>query len=67
LTYTIVKLLDELADLANEWRGTKRADIIPVYQQALRDLMALGYHKSLSMDSELPDEYMPYEYLAQFE
>ncbi len=29
-------------------------------------MIALGYHDSLDVESELPDEYMPAEYLALF-
>jgi hypothetical protein len=67
-----VQLLDmletKLGRLAAHWRGTQDAKesqmLVQQYQAVLRFMIELGYHDSLDADAELPDEYLPAEYLA---
>jgi len=60
----------KLSHLAMRWRGrqdTPEADsIVRHYQAILRCMIELGYHEELYVDSELPDELMPQEYLDLF-
>jgi hypothetical protein len=60
----------KLSHLAMRWRGRKdtpEADsIVRHYQAILRCMIELGYHEELYVDSELPDELMPPEYLNLF-
>jgi hypothetical protein len=58
-------LEDELSDLAYEWRGTKDELVLKQYQIKLRALIKLGYTYVLDVESELPDRYMPREYLQK--
>ena len=67
-------LLDEmersLSTLAARWRSRQdlpeAAAIVHQYQSILRCMVELGYHDSLDVDAELPDEDMPAEYLDLF-
>ena len=66
------QLLDALETrvgrLAARWRGTQdrqeAAVLVQQYQSILLWMIELGYHDSLDVDAELPDEYLPAEYLA---
>ena len=68
---TDTQLLDtletKLGHLAARWRGTQDSDaaqtIVRQYQAILRCMIELGYRESLDADAELPDEYLPGEYL----
>jgi hypothetical protein len=59
-----------LGRLAARWRCHQQqpeaADIVRQYQAILRCMIQLGYRESLDVDSELPDEHMPTEYLTLF-
>lgn len=69
---TDLQLLDALESrlgrLAARWRGTEDAQeaeaIVQQYQSILLWMIELGYRDSLDVDAELPDEYLPAEYLA---
>lgn len=71
---TDVQLLDtletKLGHLAARWRGTdnpqEAESLVRQYQAVLRCMIELGYHDSLDVDAELPDELMPAEYLNLF-
>lgn len=60
----------KLGHLAARWRSTQNtqaeAEIIRQYQSILHCMIELGFHDSLDVDAELPDEFMPAEYLALF-
>lgn len=62
---------DSLSKLAMRWRGSdsdeEAAAIAQHYQVILRCMIDLGFHQSLQVEAELPDELMPREYLALFE
>jgi hypothetical protein len=68
---TDLQLLDALETrvgrLAARWRGTQDLDeaesIVQQYQSILLWMIELGYRDSLDVDAELPDEYLPREYL----
>ncbi|CAG0990974.1 hypothetical protein ANRL2_03186 [Anaerolineae bacterium] len=70
---TDLQLLDaletRLGRLAARWRGTQdvqEADVlVQQYQSILLWMIELGYRDSLDVDAELPDEYLPAEYLAR--
>jgi hypothetical protein len=67
----IIRILEfKLSHLAMRWRGRKdtpEADsIVRQYQAILRCMIELGYNEELYVDSELPDELMPAEYLNLF-
>lgn len=59
-----------LSELAMYWRGSDNDEeataIAHQYQLILRCMIELGFHQSLQVDSELPDELMPQEYLQLF-
>lgn len=59
-----------LSILAARWRSrqyTNEADlIVQQYQAILRCMVELGFRSSLDVDAELPDEYMPSEYVDLF-
>jgi len=67
-----LQLLDALESrvgrLAARWRGAQdphEADaLVRQYQSILLWMIELGYRDSLDVDAELPDEYLPSEYLA---
>jgi hypothetical protein len=69
---TPVQLLDaletRLGRLAARWRGTQdpkeAQSVIQQYQSILVWMIELGYRDALDTDAELPDEYLPSEYLA---
>lgn len=59
-----------LSTLAARWRSRQNTPeavaIAHQYQSILRCMVELGYSDSLDVDAELPDEYMPTEYLNLF-
>lgn len=67
-------LIDEMERsvglLAARWRGRQHtpeaASIVHQYQAILRCMIELGFRDSLDVDSELPDELLPHEYLDLF-
>lgn len=69
---TDLQLLDaletRLGHLAARWRGTQdpheAETIARQYQSLLLWMIELGYQDALDADAELPDEYLPAEYLA---
>jgi hypothetical protein len=79
-TIEIDRTKDELMDLlerrvshlAMMWRGNihknpqRAEEIVKEYHVVLKCLIELGFKQSLYVDSELPDELMPPEYLALF-
>jgi hypothetical protein len=60
----------KLSHLAMRWRERQAhpdaEDIVRQYQAMLRLMIELGFRDELYIDSELPDELMPKEYLALF-
>ncbi len=60
-----------LSTLAARWRSrqnTPEAEaVVHAFQSILRLMVELGYHDSLDVDAQLPDEYMPDEYLRLFD
>ncbi|MEP7291889.1 MAG: hypothetical protein ABI835_08895 [Chloroflexota bacterium] len=58
----------ELSRLASSWRDADDPQagdaLVHQYQQTLRSMILLGFRKWLDADAELPDEYMPPEYLS---
>jgi hypothetical protein len=71
-TQSDAELLDnletKLGSLAARWRGAGNAQesalLVRQYQAVLRTMIELGYHQWLDVESELPDEYMPADYLS---
>lgn len=69
---TDLQLLDALESrlgrLAARWRGAREAQeaeaIVQQYRSILLWMIELGYRDALDADAELPDEYLPAEYLA---
>lgn len=69
---TNLQLLDaletRLGHLAARWRGTQNPNeaeaIVRQYQSILLWMIEMGYQDTLDVDAELPDEYLPGEYLA---
>ena len=61
---------DSLSELAMRWRGSRSdeeaAAIAHQYQVILRCMIDLGFHHSLQVEAELPDDLMPREYLDLF-
>lgn len=54
----------KLYDLAAHWRSTKSVDAVRDYQAVLRCMLEMGYRDALNAEGELPDEFLPEEYLA---
>jgi hypothetical protein len=69
-TNLLVEMERSLSLLALRWRSRQNKpeaeEIIHQYQTILRCMIELGYHDSLDVDAELPDEYLPAEYLELF-
>jgi hypothetical protein len=61
---------ESLSELAMRWRGNdsdEEADAIAHnYQVILRCMIDLGFHQSLQVEAELPDELLPQEYIDLF-
>lgn len=61
---------DSLSGLAMRWRGSNSDEeaeaIAHQYQVILRCMIDLGFHQSLQVEAELPDDLMPQEYLNLF-
>lgn len=61
---------DSLSELAMRWRGSssdeEAAAIAHHYQVILRCMIDLGFHQSLQVEAELPNDLMPQEYLDLF-
>ncbi len=59
-----------LSELAMYWRGSdddeEAEQIVQNYQALLRCMVAMGFHQSLLVEAELPDELMPQEYVDLF-
>jgi signal transduction histidine kinase len=64
----LADLETELGLLAARWRGAtdpqEAERIVHHYQILLRSMFALGYQNWLDVESELPDRYMPEEYIS---
>lgn len=68
------QLLDSLetkpGHLAARWRGTESSHeanaIVRQYQAVLGCMIEPGFHASLDVDAELPDDLMPQEYFDLF-
>lgn len=60
----------QLGRLAARWRGTDNPDdamkIVNEYVEILRDMISKGFNQSLDVDAELPDKFLPVEYLNLF-
>jgi hypothetical protein len=59
-----------LGDLAGLWRGAygdqaRQDDIVQEYSAILARLYDLGWDSELDVESELPDDLMPAEYLRR--
>ena len=61
----------KLSHLAMRWRERKSQpdaeELVRQYQAMLRLMIEMGFEDELYVDSELPDELMPPEYVALFE
>lgn len=55
-----------LGYLAAKWRTTWDISVVQEYQQVFKQLYELGWDGVLDLQSELPDEFMPEEYLGRF-
>jgi hypothetical protein len=60
-----------LGEIAMRWRGTNdplyEQQLVHHYHTLLNCMIELGFHQSLSVESELPDELMPVAYLDLFQ
>ena len=67
---TTLKMMESsLGELAMNWRSSDDEEahaIVYHYQAILRCMLDLGFCKSLMVEAELPDEYLPQEYLNLF-
>jgi DNA-binding transcriptional regulator PaaX len=72
MNQTIIDIHNELLEvlerklyvLAAHWRSTKSVDAVRDYQAVLRCMLEMGYRDALNAEGELPDEFLPEEYLA---
>lgn len=60
-------LMWKLANLAGEWRGTKKPELVQRYHHVLLALLELGWDDELDVELELPNELMPAEYFLRYE
>jgi hypothetical protein len=60
------ELLFSLGDIAERWRETQRPRYIKEYHDAYHQLRSLGWSGTLDIEAELPDEYMPKDYVERF-
>jgi len=63
---TIKLLENRLISFLSQWKRTGDEQAIHHYQAVLRCMVELGFTRGLSIDMELPDRYLPQEYLALF-
>jgi hypothetical protein len=66
--HTLQKLEISLGHLAAEWRGSFndpeiQDSIVRQYHVAVQRLYELGWNEIIDIESELPEELMPREYL----
>ncbi|HCR70861.1 MAG TPA: hypothetical protein DIW23_05410 [Anaerolineae bacterium] len=63
----ISELEKKLCYLAMEWRGNpnRREEIRTEYENLVKELFLLGWDDILDFDCELPDEFMPTEYIKR--
>jgi len=61
-----------LGTLAGMWRHAKitedsirQKEIVQKYHETMAQLYALGWDDALDIDAELPDEFLPEEYLRR--
>lgn len=66
-TDTIHLLQDKLIAFLSQWRRTGDEEALHHYQSVLRCMVELGLTRELSIDMELPDRYLPKEYLELFD
>lgn len=59
---TYDSLLWILADLAGEWRETKREEVVKRYHTVLKSLLDMGWNDTLDFELQLPPELMPAVY-----
>jgi hypothetical protein len=59
------RLESRLGELAGGWRWTYRQDVVEEYHQTMARLYELGWDAVLDHESELPDAFMPAEYLRR--
>lgn len=61
------ELLRKLCDLAMEWRGQKenRNSIAIDYARIYEELLLENWDHEIDIDCQLPEEYMPKEYLSR--
>lgn len=68
--HLLTEMERSLGLLAARWRSRQNTpeapEIVRRYQSILRCMIELGYHDSLDTDSELPDEWLPQEYIDLF-
>lgn len=53
----------QLGRLALAWRRDASGAALAAYQGLLQRLVANGFKEALDIDAELPEQYMPAEYL----
>lgn len=68
--HLLTEMEHSLSLLAARWRSRQNTpeapEIVRRYQSILRCMIELGYHDSLDVESELPDELLPQEYFDLF-
>lgn len=60
------ELVFALGDIAAQWRETKNPRYIKEYHDTYHQLRSLGWSGALDVEAELPDEYMPRDYVERF-
>jgi len=56
----VMRLEYRLGDIAAEWRGTKRDELIAEYKYVLYEMILKGYDvNGLDIEDQLPPEHMP--------
>lgn len=59
----IEELQDQLGVAAAHWYRTRDAQFVFSYHEIYRKLRQLGWNGSIDIDTELPEELMPPEYM----
>lgn len=60
------ELLFSLGDIAAQWRDTQDPRFIKRYHDTYHQPRSLGWSGTLDLEAELPDEYMPKDYIERF-
>jgi hypothetical protein len=62
----IDKAIFDLGVIAGQWRDTQEGQCIDAYRDLYEALRKMGWQGSLDIEQELPNRFMPEDYLNRF-